>query len=397
MGKVYQGIAPIQVDNTNDLIGLDMNANYTFIPGTNIEFVEDSDEKTVTINGTYSYDPTSAISGKADKSQLSAYIPFSAIGGDSDTSAITGINGSGFSGMGGGDNISYQVLDDIDWQTVKDHFNSSSVVGVVTEPTQYGTNMAQCIGFTNLFTSGKAYVFNRLNGDMSTTYVVSSNPDETEFTTAYNNIWLASHDYVGEELAKMISYTSGGVSASGNLAVTYVSDQHTPSRITVNVGNSAVGSLAPTASVPNSILVQDGRGGIAWEAKSAVTGQPTYYSKALSNDDDQDWALTAHPTMDHDWVLDIYNDSYGTNSKWFYFSGGGATGTIAPCQGVRMHYNVEEDYLFAEPIYNVGEDGYGDEYARRYADFDGVQIRVVGTSAEASGAWNILYIVTGTN
>ena len=396
MGKVYQGIAPIQVDNTNDLIGLDMNANYTFIPGTNIEFVEDSDEKTVTINGA-SYDPTSAISGKADKSQLSAYIPFSAIGGDSATSSITGINGSGFSGMGGGDNISYQVLDAIDWQTVKDHFNSSSVVGVVTEPTQYGTNMAQCIGFTNLFTSGKAYVFNRLNGDMSTTYVVSSNPDETEFTTAYNSIWLASHDYVGEELAKMISYTSGGVSASGNLAVTYVSDQHTPSRITVNVGNSAVGSLAPTASVPNSILVQDGRGGIAWEAKSAVYDAPSYYSKSLGNEDDQDWVLTAHPTMDHDWVLDVYNDSYGASSKWFYFSGGNATATLEPGQGVRMHYNVEEDYLVAEPIYTVGDGGYGDYYATRYEDLDGIKIRVTGSSAGLPSNDDILYIVTGTN
>ena len=397
MGKVYQGIAPIQVDNTNDLIGLDMNANYTFIPGTNIEFVEDSDEKTVTINGTYSYDPTSAISGKADKSQLSAYIPFSAIGGDSATSAITGINGSGFSGMGGGDNISYQVLDDIDWQTVKDHFNSSSVVGVVTEPTQYGTNMAQCIGFTNLFTSGKAYVFNRLNGDMSTTYVVSSNPDETEFTTAYNNIWLASHDYVGEELAKMISYTSGGVSASGNLAVTYVSDQHTPSRITVNVGNSAVGSLAPTASVPNSILVQDGRGGIAWEAKSAVLPETEYKFHTLTDDDSQDYVLDNFPSLDHDWTFEVYNDNWSNPGKIFYFSGGNATGTLDPGEGVRMHWNSTDQWLNAEPIYTQINEGYGDYYAQRYEDLDGIKIRVTGSSAGLPSNDDILYIVTGTN
>ena len=397
MGKVYQGIAPIQVDNTNDLIGLDMNANYTFIPGTNIEFVEDSDEKTVTINGTYSYDPTSAISGKADKSQLSAYIPFSAIGGDSATSAITGINGSGFSGMGGGDNISYQVLDAIDWQTVKDHFNSSSVVGVVTEPTQYGTNMAQCIGFTNLFTSGKAYVFNRLNGDMSTTYVVSSNPDETEFTTAYNSIWLASHDYVGEELAKMISYTSGGVSASGNLAVTYVSDQHTPSRITVNVGNSAVGSLAPTASVPNSILVQDGRGGIAWEAKSSVLPQTEYKFHTLTDDDSIDYVLENFPSLDHDWTFEVYNDNWSNPSKKFYFSGGNATGTLDPGEGVRMHWNTADQWLNAEPIYTQINAGYGDYYAQRYEDLGGVKIRVTGSSAGLPSNDDILYIVTGTN
>ena len=101
--------------------------------------------------------------------------------------------------------------------------------------------------------------------------------------------------------------------------------------------------------------------------------------------------------MDHDWILDIYNDTYGDHTARFYFSGGNATGTIDPYEGVRMHYNAEEDYLFAEPIYTVGEDGYGDYYATRYEDLDGIKIRVTGSSAGLPSNDDILYIVTGTN
>lgn len=52
VGKTYTGVSPIKVDNTSNTIGIDWFDNYTFIPGTNISFVEDTAAKTVTINGT---------------------------------------------------------------------------------------------------------------------------------------------------------------------------------------------------------------------------------------------------------------------------------------------------------------------------------------------------------
>lgn len=52
VGKTYTGVSPIKVDNTSNTIGIDWFDNYTFIPGTNISFVEDTASKIVTINST---------------------------------------------------------------------------------------------------------------------------------------------------------------------------------------------------------------------------------------------------------------------------------------------------------------------------------------------------------
>lgn len=52
VGKTYTGVSPIKVDNTANTIGIDWFDNYTFVPGQNISFVEDTASKTVTINST---------------------------------------------------------------------------------------------------------------------------------------------------------------------------------------------------------------------------------------------------------------------------------------------------------------------------------------------------------
>ena len=360
MGKVYQGIAPIQVDNNNDLIGLDMAANYTFIPGTNIEFIEDSEENTVTINAA-SYDPASAVSGLVPYSALNIYTDeFN----ENVLSSIDGLNGETYK--------------------ISAKYAGYAQTAASAQFDTLGRPLYQLASKNEL----SSYIpFSAIEGDSATSSI-----------SAINGSACAG----GDKIEYVYGTPVTSVSAAGDLHIRRNVAAATPDKIKVSVDDTEVGLLAPASTVPAGMLVTNAMGSVSWEPQSALIPEPTsavatYYSKSLSNDDDQNWVLTAHPTMDHDWVLDVYNDSYGDGSKWFYFSGGGATATLEPGQGVRMHYNVEEDYLVAEPIYTVGEDGYGDEYARRYADLDGVQIRVVGSSAEASGAWNILYIVTGTN
>ncbi|MCQ2087786.1 MAG: hypothetical protein MJZ37_06975 [Bacilli bacterium] len=51
LGKQYTGVAPIKVDNSTNKISIEMGDQYTFVPGENIEFVDNTTDKIVTING----------------------------------------------------------------------------------------------------------------------------------------------------------------------------------------------------------------------------------------------------------------------------------------------------------------------------------------------------------
>ena len=379
MGKVYSGITPIQVDNTNDTIGLDMDANYTFVPGTNIEFEEDEDEKTVTINSTYSYDPTSAISGKADtsalsgkadKSQLSAFVPYSS-----------------FLAVSDGTNNCIQAIKNVntnEYYHISGDWAYSSTRSLMAKTDERNRDLSAAVMSGDL----SAYIpFSSIDGDSTTSSI-----------SAINGSAVGG----GSKIDYRFYNPQTTVSADGDLHIVRNTGATTPDKTKVIVNETEVGLLAPIGTVPAGMLVTNAMGGVSWQPQSALIPKDAsayagYYTKALSYGDDIDWVLTAHPTYDHDWVLDVYNDTYGANTARFYFSGGNATGTIDPGEGVRMHYNYEEDYLFAEPIYTVGDGGYGDYYARCNADLDGVRIRVTGSSAGLPSNDDILYIVTGSN
>ena len=362
MGKVYSGQAPIRVDNTNDIIGLDPNANYTCLPGTNIAFVEDTTEKTVTINGTYDASPEI-------HKETSGLVPYSAMNTYTDAFSNTIVSS----------------IDDLNGEPLlfSAKYADYATLAASAQFDSIGRPLYQLASQNQL----SAYIpFRSVAGDSATSSISAINGSACG----------------GDKIDYIYSTPAGTTSATGNLHIRRQVGASSPDKINVYVNDTGVGLLAPTGTVNSGMLVTNAQGAVSWQPQSAlipnVSAKASYYTKALSFNDDIDWALTAHPPMDHDWILDIYNDTDGESAKYFYWSGGGATGTIEPGEGVRMHYNVQRNYLIAEPTYLVGVDGcgYGDIYARCYDDLDGVKIRVVKTSAKAS-AWNTLYIVTGTN
>jgi hypothetical protein len=76
-----------------------------------------------------------------------------------------------------------------------------------------------------------------------------------------------------------------------------------------------------------------------------------------------------------------------------YYSAGNGTATLYPGKGVRVYYCQNTDTLYSEPEFIAD---FGDDYATRWGDLDGMKLRAVGTSAEAS-ANGILYVITGGN
>ena len=188
-----------------------------------------------------------------------------------------------------------------------------------------------------------------------------------------------------------------GISSQGDLLISRQVASTTPDKIKVQVGSSDVGLLVPTNTGHNSMLVTNAMGSVQWADQSAVLPsavEQTHKVRVYSNDSTYNGnnALNDYPATDHDWEFTIINE-YATSSNWLYYSAGGATATLYPGKGVRVYYCQNTDTLYSEPEFIAD---FGDDYATRWGDLDGLKLRQVATSAEAS-ANDILYVVTGGN
>ena len=188
-----------------------------------------------------------------------------------------------------------------------------------------------------------------------------------------------------------------GISSEGDLLFSRNVAAATPDKIQVSVAGSGIGLLVPTNTGHNSMLVTNAMGSVQWEAQSALIPsavEQVHKVRVYSNDATYSGenALNDYPSMDHDWEFTIINQ-YSTSSNWLYYSAGNATATLYPGKGVRVYYCQNTDTLYSEPEFIAD---FGDDYATRWGDLDGMKLRAVGTSAEAS-ANGILYVVTGGN
>ena len=187
------------------------------------------------------------------------------------------------------------------------------------------------------------------------------------------------------------------ISSDGDLLISRNVAAATPDKIRVQVGTSDVGLLVPTNTGHNSMLVTNSMGSVQWEAQSALIPsavEQVHKVRVYSNDSTYSGenALNDYPATDHDWEFTIINQ-YSVSSNWLYYSAGNATATLYPGKGVRVYYCQNTDTLYSEPEFIAD---FGDDYATRWGDLDGMKLRAVGTSAEAS-ANGILYVVTGGN
>ena len=186
--------------------------------------------------------------------------------------------------------------------------------------------------------------------------------------------------------------------AEGDLTFKYQASQSTPSRIYARIGSADVGLLAPTDVVSRGMLVTNYMGGVYWTAQSAIIPKDAsayagYYTRTYTTADDVHRIApgSGYPTMDHDWTFNVINQ--GSASIEYDMDGHGTTATLDPGYGIRLHYDVDDNYLDAEPEYPLG----GDSYCTNYETMDGYKIRAVATSADIGNEWNIIYIVTGGN
>ena len=187
------------------------------------------------------------------------------------------------------------------------------------------------------------------------------------------------------------------ISSDGDLLISRQVASTTPDKIRVQVGSSDVGLLVPTNTGHNSMLVTNAMGSVQWADQSAVLPsavEQMHKVRVYSNDATYSGenALKDYPATDHDWEFTIINQ-YSTSSNWLYYSAGNATATLYPGKGVRVYYCQNTDTLYSEPEFIAD---FGDDYATVWGDLDGMKLRAVGTSAEAS-ANGVLYVVTGGN
>lgn len=247
--------------------------------------------------------------------------------------------------------------------------------------------------------SGEAPI--NVNND---TNMISINPGYTllagrnvALTTADNFLIINASADSGYKISYWYNTPVTGISAEGDLLISRNVAASTPDKIRVQVGSSDVGLLVPTNTGHNSMLVTNAMGSVQWEAQSALIPsavEQVHKVRVYSNDATYSGenALNDYPATDHDWEFTIINQ-YSTSSNWLYYSAGGATATLYPGKGVRVYYCQNTDTLYSETEFIAD---FGDDYATRWGDLDGMKLRTVGTSAEAS-ANGILYVVTGGN
>ena len=196
----------------------------------------------------------------------------------------------------------------------------------------------------------------------------------------------------------VVSTPATSYTAEGDLTFQYQASQSTPSRIYARIGSADVGLLAPTDVVSRGMLVTNYMGGVYWTAQSAVIPKDAsayagYYTRTYTTADNVSIIApgSGYPAMDHDWTFNVINQ--GSAAITYDVDGQGATATLDPGYGIRLHYDVDDNYLDAEPEYPLG----GDSYCTKYETMDGYKIRAVATSADIGNEWNIIYIVTGGN
>lgn len=351
MGKVYSGRAPILVDNTNDIIGLDMNANYTFIPGTNIEFVEDSDEKTVTINGTY--DAASAVSGM---------IPYSAILAVSDgehpcIQAIKNVN----------TNEWYHISGDYAFSASRADWARTDENGRPLTALQATSAMS-------------AYIpFSAIDGDSATSSI-----------SAINGSACAG----GDKIDYVYNTPVTAVSATGNLHIRRNTGASTPDRTRVFVEDTEVGLLAPIGTVPVGMLVTDAMGSVQWTSQSSLIPEAytgTTYKCLICTAGNNEEGLNNFPSTSTNFTYTLIN---GNDTASVYYSAAGATATLRPGESVTMMWDAANQYLYATPITEVVENF--DTFACRWRDLDNMRLERVSSSADATEN-GVLYVVTGSN
>ena len=113
-----------------------------------------------------------------------------------------------------------------------------------------------------------------------------------------------------------------------------------------------------------------------------MSAQASYFSKTYTSADSGDSCIPDYPEMNRDWTFNVINwkDSY------IYYSAAQGTATLAPGMGVRVHYDLDSNWLDAEPQYSAGNVG-----TRYLTDVD---IQYVSNSAYATES-GVLYIITG--
>jgi hypothetical protein len=355
MGKVYSGRAPILVDNTNDIIGLDMNANYTFIPGTNIEFVEDSDEKTVTINGTYN-------AAQQIQSATSGLVPYAALNTYTDefsnnvVSSIDDLNGNPL--------------------LISAKYADYATLAASAQFDTLGRPLYQLASQNQL----SAYIpFSAIDGDSATSSI-----------SAINGSACAG----GDKIKYWYSTPVTSISAEGDLQITRHVASTTPEKIRVQVNSTDVGLLVPTNTGHNSMLVTNAMGSVQWADQSALipdayTG--TTYKCLICTAEDLDEGLDNFPPTSANFTYTLIN---GNQTADIYYSAGGATATLNPGESVTMMWDATNQYLYATPITEVVD--IFDTVACRWRDLDNMRLERVSSSAEATER-GVLYVVTGSN
>jgi len=357
MGKVYSGQAPILVDNSNDIISLDMNANYTFIPGTNIEFVEDLEDHTVTINGTY--DASAQI-----EAATSGLVPYEALNTYTDEFSNTIVSS----------------IDDLNGDPLlfSAKYADYATLAASAQFDTLGRPLYQLASQNQL----SAYIpFSAIDGDSATSSI-----------SAINGSACAG----GNKIEYHNSTPGGSSSGTGDLDFIRQVNQGTPDRIRVQVGSADVGLLAPTATVNSGILTTNYMGSVQWLPQSALIPKDAsafagYYTRTITDDDNISYLLpgSGYPPMDHDWTFNFINWSQND----IEYSAGNGTATLPYGYGVRIHYDADSNYLDDEPRYPAA----GDNYCTESETMDNMKIRCVGSSADIGDEWNIIYVVTGSN
>ena len=204
----------------------------------------------------------------------------------------------------------------------------------------------------------------------------------------------AAQSASGNKVTYEYSSPASAFTSQGDLSIRFATSQSTPARTNVWVGDHNVGLLPPCAVNANSFLMQDYRGSLQWVDASAVvpssmSAQASYFSKTYTSADEGDTSIDDYPEMNRDWTFNIIN--------WkdipIYYSAAQGTATLEPGYGVRVHYDLDSNWLDAEPEYYVGDVG------MKYATCDMLDnryIEYVATSAQATES-GVLYIITGSN
>ena len=441
-GIEYSGVSPVQVDNTNHTIGLEL-PSWQLCAGPNIEIEEDALTRHLNVSGKDWTDTIlSAVSSYSPASYTS---PSGTVIVDNDNATVeastSGLITSSYFAPSATDfgpiNISmnemyglHKIVDNFISGQVLSSFNhwnitpggeqdmimlvmdNDSVVaysGRPSPPDAYENPWsipytANSSGY-NLYLSGSSRWSNGISPIKGKSYTAV---EVTGYGVVdlYNNysagpgISIENHVIsagAGNKVSYWYNTPVTGISAEGDLLISRSVAASTPDKIRVQVGSSDVGLLIPTNTGHNSMLVTNSMGSVQWEAQSAIIPsavEQAHKVRVYSNDSTYSGenALNDYPSLDHDWEFTIINQ-YSTSSNWLYYSAGNATATLYPGKGVRVYYCQNTDTLYSEPEFVTD---FGDDYATQWGDLGGLKLREVGTSAEASGN-GILYVITGGN